>query len=238
MTRKSLLTAAFLGCGAGVAMGGAHTWDVNEVFSNADGTIQFIELREANGTPNEVNVAGRPVSSDATGKSFVIPTSVAAPTSNKHILIATAAFAALPGAPTPDHIIPAGSLPFFFSITGDTVRYNPYDAFTFGAVPTDGIMSISDGGVVAANSPTNYAGATGSVNANPTVTPGDWDGDHDLDLADYQYAADCMAGPGATPAPTQSGSTVQKCLTTFDADGDSDVDGRDFLVWQRNMSAS
>jgi hypothetical protein len=26
-----------------------HTWDINEIFSNADGSIQHIEMREAQG---------------------------------------------------------------------------------------------------------------------------------------------------------------------------------------------
>jgi hypothetical protein len=71
----------------------------------------------------------------------------------------------LPGAPTPDRTIPAGTLPFFFSISGDTVSYYSYDSFVFGTVPTNGTDSIHRVGGVAANSPTNYAGATGSVDA-------------------------------------------------------------------------
>jgi len=50
---------------AGAAWAGAHTWDVNEVFSNADGSIQFIELRENNGTPNETGVGNQTLSSNA-----------------------------------------------------------------------------------------------------------------------------------------------------------------------------
>ena len=34
---------------------------MNEVFSDATGAIQFVELLEANGTPNEVNLGGRSV---------------------------------------------------------------------------------------------------------------------------------------------------------------------------------
>ena len=38
------------------AAAGIHTWDVHEVFSNADGSIQYVELWEANGGAGEVNV--------------------------------------------------------------------------------------------------------------------------------------------------------------------------------------
>ena len=52
------------------AFAGAHTWDVNEVFSNADGTIQFIELREANGTAGETGVGNGTVTSSTRSHSI------------------------------------------------------------------------------------------------------------------------------------------------------------------------
>lgn len=236
MTRQRLRIAGIIfGVATTTALGGRHTWDVNEVFSNADGSIQFVELREGNGTPNEINLSGQAVTSDVAGQSFVIPSNVVAPTSNKHLLLATASFAALPGAPTPDHIIPPGSLPFF-TLSGDTVRFAIYDAFTFGAVPTDGIMSMNDGGVVAANSPTNYAGATGSVDASGGSVPGDFDDDGDVDLVDFEQYVDCHAGPGAAPAPTAGGVTSQDCIDAFDRDADTDVDSGDFQEFQTGFT--
>jgi hypothetical protein len=237
MHHRQLATVSLLGIFATTAFfataayGGAHTWDVNEVFSNHDGTIQFVEIREAAGTPNEVNVGGRPVSSDSTGNMFTIASSVVGPTSNKTLLFATAAFAALPGAPTPDQIIPAGLVPFF-NINGDTVRYNPYDAFTFGAVPIDGVNSMNDGGIVAANSPTNYAGETGSVDAGQPPVPGDFDGDGDVDSDDYVNYDDCSAGPDASPAPVIPDATESDCLNAFDQDDDNDIDLQDFAAFQ------
>lgn len=149
------------------AIAGSHTWDVNELFSNASGTIQFIELREANGTPGETGVGGHMVTSNT--KSFTIANNVVAPTTFRHLLFATAGFVSLPGAPTPDQIMPDN----FFSVNGDTISYVPWDTLTFGPgqLPTDGINSFNRIGGVAANSPTNYAGQTGSVNANPPPPP-------------------------------------------------------------------
>ena len=222
MARELLAGVALMGVWAGLARGGSHTWDVNEVFSNADGTIQFVELREANGTPNEVGVGGHIVSADVTGESFVIASNVPSPTSNRHLLFATAAFAALPGAPTPDQIIPAGSVPFF-STSGDTVRYQPWDVFTFGPVPTDGINSMNrTGTAVRPNSPTNYAGQTGSVDASGPDF-GDSDGDGDVDLVDYDAFDDCLDGPGTPTDPGCEG---------FDSDDDTDVDLKDFSEFQ------
>jgi len=164
--RKSFVMSALLVGVAHTAIAGQHTWKVNEVFSNASGTIQFVELREGNGTPGEVNVNGVTVSS--TTKSFPIGGSpVAPPTSNKFFLIATPAFAGLSGAPTPDRILAPGSLIPYFSTAGDTGDYGPYDSWVFGAVPTNGTSSLNRSGGVLANSPTNYAGVTGSVSAPP-----------------------------------------------------------------------
>lgn len=170
--RSAIATLGLLTVSSLPAIAGAHTWDVNEVFSNADGTIQFVELREANGTPNEVNVGGQPLRSNLR-PTYTIPGGARVPpTSNKFLLFATAACATLPGMPTPDYIFPAGMTPYFF-VSGDSVRYGPpYDTFTFGPVPTNGTQSVNKIGGVQVNSPTNYAGATGSVNASgPPAVP-------------------------------------------------------------------
>lgn len=140
------------------AWAGTHTWDVNEVFSNADGSIQFVELHEANGTNGETGVGNQTLTT--TGESFNMAAgAVAPPTGNKFYLIATPAFAALPGAPTPDVIIPAANIPFF-NVAGDHVAYAIYDNWVFGAVPTNGTDSLNRLTGVAPNTPTNYAGQT------------------------------------------------------------------------------
>lgn len=157
----------------------SHLWRINEVFSNADGTVQFIELKESAGSAFENGVGGKTVTS--TLKTFTIPENVAGSTANKHLLLATSAFAALPGAPTPDYIIVSN----FFAMNGDTLKYAPafnYDTFIFGAgaLPTDGVNSIqitnytTHSFTTGPNSPTNYAGQSGSVNAAACI---DTDGD-------------------------------------------------------------
>lgn len=164
--RHVLFTLLFALAGAPV-FAGAHTWDVNEIFSNADGTIQFVELREANGTPGETGVSSQTLRSlTVTHNIDVI---IDPPTTNKFLLFATAGFAALPGAPTPDEIIPNN----FLSVVQDTIFYGPYDSLAFGSgqLPTDGIMSFNDNAVIAVNSPTNYAGTTGSVDVSPAPQP-------------------------------------------------------------------
>ena len=151
-----------------VTFAGAHTWDVVEVFSNPCGNIQFIEIREMQGTPGETGINNGTITSNT--RTYDIPNpALVAPTTNKRVLFATPDFAALPGAPTPNYIFPASMVPFF-NPAGDTIRYTPYDTWVVTSVPTDGVNSLNRNVVpaVQANSPTNYAGTTGSVNATPT----------------------------------------------------------------------
>lgn len=64
----------------------------------------------------------------------------------------------------------------------------------------------------------------------PTVvTLGDWDNDGDQDKADFAHFVDCLAGPGAVPTPSLA-DCADACIDTFDADGDSDVDLKDFQL--------
>ena len=77
---------------------------------------------------------------------------------------------ALPGAPTPDHLISPG----FFSTGGDTITYVPWDSFTFGAgqLPTDGVNSLVAGAGTGPATPTNYAGETWAPPGVPDGTNG------------------------------------------------------------------
>ncbi len=90
---------------AGVsARAGSHLWVINEVFSNSDGTIQFVEMYNCC-EPLEIALAFKYVHSHTTLKQFPLPANLVEDTTDRYILLATAGFAALPGAPTPDHII-------------------------------------------------------------------------------------------------------------------------------------
>ncbi len=173
--RRTLLVGALalglVAAGAGPARANCHTWDVSEIFSNADGTIQFIELREPNGGCCEDGVPGHKIASSK--RTFIIPLpDLAQPTAFRRLLFGTVGFAQLPGAPLPDYIIPTN----FFYLDGDAVTYTPYDTFDFSftVVPTDGINSLGPGrfgSVIEINSPTNYAGDSGTVDAGTSISP-------------------------------------------------------------------
>jgi hypothetical protein len=160
------------------AFSGVHLWRVKEVFSNADGTIQFIELATCCGSTGEIFTQSKVISSNA--HNFPLPSNLTGSTLNKHILLATSGFAALPGAPTPDHIIPNN----FFSTTADVISFDIYDTLVFsaGQLPTNGLSSLNkdpnddtDTTFTATNSPTNFGDTSGSVNAS-SGAPGVPDG--------------------------------------------------------------
>ena len=140
---------------------GSHLWIVNELYSSPDGSVQFVELWECCGSSIETQMAGKPVFS--LSSSFTFPENLTGDTAYRYLLLGTAAYAALPGAPPPDYIIPSG----FFSTTSDTVRWHIYPSatltYTNGELPLDGTLSLNFDHTTASNSPTNYAGQTGTV---------------------------------------------------------------------------
>lgn len=159
--------AAVLMIFAGPAAAGIHTWDVREVFSNADGSVQFVELIDNGTGGGEINVGNGSITTNLQGTISWANGPVAAPTNGRSYLIATPDFAALPGAPTPDVIVAPINVPIFDN-AGDTVSFGAFDSMTFGAVPTNGTDSLDDLTGVGLNTPTNYAGTTGSVDASPS----------------------------------------------------------------------
>lgn len=156
---------AIVAATTGTAMGGSHLWRFNEIFSNHDGTVMFIEMEECCGAANETNLANKDISSVGTATSFLFPANLSCSncTANQKMLLATQGFADLPGAPTPDFIISED----FFNVAGDTLTYWNYSAavWSFGVVPTCGQLSLNQDGSTGVNSPTNLAGETGSIAA-------------------------------------------------------------------------
>jgi hypothetical protein len=157
---RILPLCAFIGAlifAPALATAGHHTWKINEIYSDASGTVQFIEMTNAN--DNEQGLAAWSIVGDNGTFDFLTNLGSTA-TGDKSILIATDAAVAA-GAPTPDYVMDPG----FLDITGDSLNYaNNADIVAFGALPLD-LMSIDRNGVAQINSPTNFAGESGLVNA-------------------------------------------------------------------------
>lgn len=166
----ALSAAVMFGVSAAPARAASHLWVVNEIFSNADGTIQFLEMRNPTSAANETALAGKWVRSVQSSEQFNFTQNLPPnSTAFKFLLLATQGFADLRGAPTPDYIMPDN----FLLLNGDTLKYWNYITgdMTYGpgALPTDGVLSLDRDGNTATNSPTNFAGQSGSVNASSGI---------------------------------------------------------------------
>jgi hypothetical protein len=160
---------AALAGGSGCAEASFHTFVIDELYSSPDGMVQFVELHEAFGFPGQNFLLGHALTSTqgATTRTYPFPANLPnSATGGKRVLIATPAFASL-NIVTPDYIVPA---PFLFP-NGGRLDYAGVDVFTYPPLPSDGVSSLVRTGAVGTNSPTNYAGQTGSIPppAGPTV---------------------------------------------------------------------
>jgi hypothetical protein len=147
------------------------TWEVNEVFSNADGTIQFIEFFEANNQNGQRSFDGKQLKTFVTGANSNDPLSaltftVDLPsdlTASKFALIATQGFATQPGAVQPDFVMPDGFIDLSMVVEIELAGVDEF-GFILGAIPTDGTNSLHrTGAPLGLNSPTNFARQTGSI---------------------------------------------------------------------------
>ncbi|UCG46566.1 MAG: PQQ-dependent sugar dehydrogenase [Phycisphaerales bacterium] len=168
------IAVLFSAAGSGAAYG-FEMWEISEVFSNDDGSVQFIELVNNTGAVAEGLLGGRTFTSNS--QVYIYPGDLTGDTAFKKVLMGTSGFAALSGAPAPDYIIPDR----FFDPGGDTLVFvsgtQPYRSLTFGPgeLATDGVHSLNrdpgTGAVVAAeNSPANFAGVFGTV-SGPLADP-------------------------------------------------------------------
>jgi hypothetical protein len=139
-----------------------HLWTVQEIYTDASGSLQFIELHTTETGQNFVNgmnVTAAP-GNRLTGHTITLPgDSLPGDTAGHSLLFGTAGLQAA-GGPAPDYIIPDN---FLFSGAGNL---NFFDAVfaTFTPLPTDGVLSRTVAtGLNAPNSPQNYAGLTGFV---------------------------------------------------------------------------
>jgi hypothetical protein len=152
-----------------------HLWRIDQVYSDAGGTVQFIEMSttagNSSGDGSQQFLAGHAITSSSGThpvNTFTFPTDLPGDTSPvppatvRHFLIATQGFAAL-GVVTPDYVVPNG---FLYAPSG-TINYAGVDSVPYQALPTDGMHSIDRNSNVMVNSATNFAGQTASVQSVP-----------------------------------------------------------------------
>jgi hypothetical protein len=153
---------------ASAAVASFHTFAIQQLYSNADGSIQFIVLTEQAGLNGQEFLAGHDITSTqgATQHRFAFVKDLPGNnTANRSFLVATPAFAAL-GVITPDYVVPAG----FLFTDGGTVNFASVDQVTYAALPTDGVTALYRDGTTRRNLAKNFAGSTATVTASAGPT--------------------------------------------------------------------
>ena len=200
MTARVLVALlAWIAAPAGAAF---HLWSMTELYSNADGTVQFLEL--ASPSNGEGLVSGHRLTTTAGGttRRFIFPNNLSFDTAGKRMLIGTQGFADL-GVVAPDFVVPNG----FFFVSGGQVNFADVDVWIHPALPTGGLALQRDQ-PAAANSPTNFAGGTGSITSVETLNvQGLW----------YKAPAESERGWGVGLA--HQGDVLFVTWFTYDLDG-------------------
>ena len=171
MMRLLRAALAALSLAPAIAAATFHTFVIDQVYSNATGTIQFVVLREASNANGQQFLAGHELTASRGGESRTFEFAGNLPsnaTAGRRALIATEGFAAL-GIVTPDYVIPNG----FLFRPGGTVDFAGVDSLTYSVLPDDGVTALDGNGNPRSNVATNFAGVAASVTAqqaNPNHT--------------------------------------------------------------------
>ncbi len=143
-----------------------HLWEIREVYSNENGSIQYIELSTTFAGQGFVNAHDITATSDGVERTFTFDSNVVGDTTDRTLLIATPEFTAVAGAAVPDYTLPCG--PFFdpdaVDITIDFVGADSVD-FAGADLPADSAdalyFTIAGATSTAVNTPQNFAGVDG-----------------------------------------------------------------------------
>jgi len=167
MNLRSLLLAAVATAALSIttAQAAFHLFRIDQIYSNADGSVQYVVIREATGTNGENFWAGnslRTTNVAGISKNSPFPSNLpSSSTASRSVLIATPGFAAL-NLVTPDFTIPARFIP----TDGGTLDYaSGTDHISLPPLPTDGATAIDRNGTPVAGAPKNFGNATGTMTA-------------------------------------------------------------------------
>jgi hypothetical protein len=153
---------------ASPAQAAFHLWSIREIYSDASGSLQFIEFFSA--FSSQQFVGGQQVRAlsvgGATTHTFTLTGNLPGDTLNRAFLIGTAGIQAA-GGPAPDYIMPDN----FLFTAGGTISFFGVNGGAYTALPLDGVLSRTWTGGDAPNSPQNFAGQVGMV---AVPEPGLW----------------------------------------------------------------
>jgi hypothetical protein len=182
---RSLALLAVLGAASGTANANFHLWLIKQLYSNADGTVQYIQLQAYASQQQFLSNHTITVTQGSTTHSFTLRTDLPGDTATtsmddygygyympmatyKSMVIATQGFANM-GLLTPDYIVPNG---FLFTAGTAIVNWGEgSDTFPYSSLPTDGSHALNrNGGIVDAIA-TNFMGESAAIRAITARVP-------------------------------------------------------------------
>lgn len=172
--RLAVLAVIAWALGPSHALATFHTFIVDQLYSSADGEIQFIVLREAGGVGAQHLFAGQTVTSTRGGvvKTFTFPANLpSSATAGKRVLIASEGYVVLRNAapslnlPAPDYTSPNR----FLATDGGVVDFAGVDQLSYASLPGDGTNARFRDGSTAANLAQNFGGVSVEVPVVPTL---------------------------------------------------------------------
>ncbi len=166
-TRSLILATALAAAAVPHADAGFHLFDIQEIYSNADGSVQFIELFTT--AANQQFVSGHTITlqtlsgtslNNVMNPAFTFSGTGPSPTDNKTYLIGTANLGTLYGV-TPDFVLPTNFLQVVGGSANKRVNFaSNTDIVNLGTVgvgnlPLNGSQSLD--GLVNDSNPANFA---------------------------------------------------------------------------------
>lgn len=186
-----------------------HLWQMSELYSSADGKVQFIELTAL--SPGQQFLSGHTltVAQGGVTHSMTFGSNLPNDTSGRRFLVGTESFQALavPGGFRADFTVPDN----FFFLGNGTINFGEFsDLWNYSGLPTDGNLSLNRDGSTAINSPRNFSGGTGRV-----VLPGTTA----LNLQALWWRAPAASESGWGVNITHQGNILFATWFTYDLDG-------------------
>ncbi|GIK86245.1 MAG: hypothetical protein BroJett026_17260 [Betaproteobacteria bacterium] len=159
---RTVLALAFAALTGPAAFAQVPSFAIDAAFSSADGTVQFVVLRETQGADQQHAVGGRTLrvtTRQGAVRTLTLPRDLpSAATAGRRVLVGSRGFRAL-GLIAADYEMPDRFLP----VEGGTLDFAGADVLDYASLPTDGVLARARDGSAVPNLAANFAGRSAQV---------------------------------------------------------------------------
>lgn len=153
-----------------------HLWSVNEIYSNADGSVQFVEFSTSSSLEERLATHSMTCVGPLGTNTFSFPSNLPTGlgTAGRTFIVGTTNLAAQPGGLRPDYVF-TNATPFLFLNAGATNTVMITGTLTTPAaytnLPTDGLQSLARTGVGSAFATLSTNSPKSFLNISNTIVP-------------------------------------------------------------------